>query len=75
MQRLTWGQIKSAYPHQNVGLVDVEPDGNPVSVKSAVVRCSDRDTPYETLVEMAMSGKIRLMYTTFDEDELEGVCG
>lgn len=74
-ERLSWNDIKKNYPSQNVGLVDVETIGNSVSVKSAVVKYTDKTTPYEKLVEMAMDGSICLMYTTMDEDELVGVIG
>lgn len=74
-KRLTWEEIKEKYPHQNVGLVDIENGRNSVSVKSAVVAYTDKTNSYEELVDMAVNGKIVLMYTTMDEDELIGVLG
>ena len=41
-QRLTWEQIRSAYPDQWVALMDV--DG--INVESAVVVCSMKDEDY-----------------------------
>lgn len=71
-ERLTWRQIKERYPHRYVGLVDIEEDGNPISVKNAVVKFTDEDTSYDELVRMAACGKIMLRYTTADEDEMMG---
>ncbi|MEE0862860.1 MAG: hypothetical protein U0L79_07750 [Lachnospiraceae bacterium] len=69
-ERLTWEQIKQKYPHQCVGLVDVESGINSISVKSAIVKYTEKDTPYEKLLELAMAGEIHLLYTTLDEDEI-----
>lgn len=74
-ERLSWRQIQERYPHRNVGLVDIESGRNCDDVKSAVVACTDETTPYGELVDMAFRGKIVLMYTTMDEDELVGVLG
>lgn len=74
-ERLTWDEIKEKYPHQNVGLVNIEPFENSVGVKSAIVICTDKTNTYEELVNMAIDGKIELMYTTMDEDELVGLIG
>ena len=44
-QRLTWEQIRSAYPDQWVALMDVKyMDG--INVESAVVVCSMKDEDY-----------------------------
>lgn len=67
-QRLTWEQIKKIYPHQNVGLVDVEYDANGITVISGIVKYTEKETSYETMVELAMEGKIDMSYTTLDED-------
>lgn len=69
-ERLTWEQIKQKYPHQSVGLIDVESSVNSLSIKSAIVKCTEKDTPCEKLLELAMDKKIRLIYTTLDEDEI-----
>lgn len=68
--RLTWAQIKKIYPHQNVGLVDVEYGINEATIESGIVAYTEKDTPYEKMIEMAMDGKIELKYTTLDEDEM-----
>jgi hypothetical protein len=69
-ERLTWEQIKQKYPHQSVGLVDVETGINSISVRSGIVKYTEKDTSYEKLLELAMDGKIHLLYTTLDEDEI-----
>ena len=73
-ERLTWQEIKRKYPHQYVGLVDVETGINEVTVKSAVVACTSNDTSYDEMTIMAFHGKITMMYTTDDEELLGGVC-
>lgn len=46
-QRLTWEQIRAAYPDQWVALTDVEYIGNDgINVKSAVVVCNMADRDY-----------------------------
>lgn len=70
-QKLSWSQIKTIYPHRYVGLKNIECDGNEATVGSAVVAYTDKDTPYEKLLEMAFNGDIEyLTYTTLDEDEM-----
>ena len=68
--RMTWEQIKKVYPHQNVGITDVVYGDNNSTIESGIVRYTDKDTPYDKLVEMAMQGEIKLRYTTLDEDEM-----
>ena len=65
-ERLTWQEIKRRYPHQYVGLIDVEAGINEVTVKSAVVACTSNDTSYDEMTIMAFYGKITMMYTTDD---------
>ena len=72
---LSWGQIKQRYPHQNVGLVDVDYIDDGYAFNSAVVKYTDNDTSYDELCSLAMEGKILLLYTTADEDDLVGVLG
>lgn len=67
-ERLIWEQIKEKYPHQYVGMVDIETDVNNASIKSAVVKYTDADTSYDDLVGMHLRGEIKLRYTTLDED-------
>lgn len=74
-ERLSWTEIKQKYPHQNVGLVEIEPYKNSAGVKSAIVAYTDKTNTYEELVDMAVNGKIFLMYTTMDEDDLVGILG
>ena len=64
--RMTWEEIKLNYPHQNVGLVDCLPD--PITMDSAIVKYTDKETSYFDLLKMALNGEIALRYTTLDED-------
>ena len=67
-ERLTWEEIVQKYPHQNVGLVEIEYGCNEATVASAVVKCTDKDTDPDEMVLMALRGEIFLEYTTEDED-------
>lgn len=67
-ERLTWEEIVQKYPHQNVGLVEIEYGCNEATVASAVVKCTDKDTDPDDMVLMALRGEIFLEYTTEDED-------
>ena len=69
-ERLTWKEIVQKYPHQNVGLVDVEIGINSVDIKSVVVKCTDKDTPYAKMFRAAWNKEIVMCYTTRDEDFL-----
>ena len=66
-QRMSWDEIKTKYPHQNVGLIDCQPDS--YDIKSAIVKYTDKDLSYQDLIKKAMLGEIHLMYTTMDEDD------
>ena len=74
-ERLTWSQIKAKYPYQNVGLMDIECGINSISVESAIVKYTDNDTSYEELCMRTFAGEIQMMYTTSEEEELEGILG
>ena len=67
-ERLTWKEIMRRYPHQNVGLVEIEYGCNEATVASAVVKCTDKDTDPDEMVMMALRGEILMEYTTYDED-------
>ncbi len=69
MEKLTWQEIKDKYPHQYVGLVDIEHGSNEASVEKAIVLYTDKDKPYEELIKMAVKNEIYLRYTTADEDD------
>lgn len=71
-ERLTWEEIKQKYPHQNVGLIDVEYANSGIGgpVKSAVVVCTDCDTDRNEIAWKAIQGELIMVYTTFDEDSL-----
>lgn len=67
-KRLTWAQIVKKYPHMNVGLVDVETGINEADVKSAVVKCTSKDTSYDEMCLAALHNEIYMCYTTRNED-------
>lgn len=67
--KINMGSNKKIYPHQNVGLSDVEYGINNATIEVGIVRCTEKDTPYEKMVEMALSGEIKMRYTTLDEDD------
>ena len=71
-ERLTWVQIQEKYPLQNVGLVDVEYKSDSVSVRSAIVKYTSKDTSYEELCMRHMAGEILMRYTTPDIIEMGG---
>ena len=66
-KRMTWQEIKEAYPHQNVGLVERIP--NHVNFDTAIVKCTDKDKTYSELLHLAFNGEIDMRYTTMDEDD------
>lgn len=68
--KLSWSDIKTLYPHQNVALTDVEyVDGTNV-VKNAKVACTDKDTDLNEMRYNAIKGKYIVKYTTLDEDSI-----
>ena len=60
-KRMTWEEIKGAFPNQNVGLVDCIPDT--FNFETAVVKYSDKEKTYSELVRMAAKGEIYLTHT------------
>ena len=72
-ERLTWAEIVKKYPHMNVGLVDVETGINEADIKSAVVKCTDKDMSYDDMCLAAFRGEIWMRYTTRNEDFLIGI--
>jgi hypothetical protein len=71
-KRLTWAQIVKKYPHMNVGLVDVETGINSADIKSAVVKCTSKDTSYDDMCLAAIRNEIWMRYTTLNEDFIIG---
>jgi len=71
-ERLTWKEIKEKYPHQWVGMTDVEwkaPD-NP-NVKTAVVKYTDKDM--NELLELKLKEPdLYSLYTTPDDEPFVG---
>jgi len=67
-KRLTWAQIVKKYPHQTVGLVDVEYGENDATVASAIVKCTSKDTDPNEIFRAALRGELLMEYTTFDID-------
>lgn len=65
--RLTWKEIQSKYPDQWVGLIDVEfePD-NDATIKSAVVKYTDKSKDELTLIQIQTHGELLSVYTTPD---------
>lgn len=68
-RRMSWKEIQKAYPHQNVGLKDVEyvssPDG---PIKSGIVVCTEKDSDLDKMVLDTINGNLVTIYTTIDED-------
>jgi len=64
-KRMTWKEIKEAYPNQVVGLAECEPDD--INFKTAVVKYAEETTPYRVMEEKAFDGEI-IITTTNDED-------
>ena len=60
-KRMTWAEIKQAYPGQHVGLIDIIEDDK--DVLTAIVRCSSKDTDIHEMHELAVRGEIKLKYT------------
>ena len=66
LKRMTWEEIKKAYPKQVVGLVDCEPNNG--NWKTAVVKYTDATTPYDIMEEKAFDGEIFIISTSIGED-------
>ena len=70
-QRLSWEEIKSLYPEQHVGLVDVVfKDEYQMNVESAIVKYTDKDISDGQLMLMAQRGEIVRRYTSLEESKL-----
>ena len=70
-QRLSWNEIKTLYPAQHVGLVDVIfEDDDQMNVESAVVKYTDKDVSDGQLMLMAKRGEIVRRYTSLEESKL-----
>ena len=70
-QRLSWNEIKSLYPAQHVGLVDVIfEDKDQMNIESAVVKYTDKDVTDGQLMLMAKRGEIVRRYTSLEESKL-----
>lgn len=65
-KRMTWQEIKEAYPNQVVGLVDCLPED---AWKTAIVKYTDANTPYNIMEEKAFDGEIFMISTAVDEDK------
>ena len=65
LERLTWKEIERRYPHQNVGLIDCQPNSN--QIESAIVKYTEQDVSYDEMIEKAFSGEITMVFTTPDK--------
>ena len=65
LERLTWKEIERRYPHQNVGLIDCQP--NSTQIESAIVKYTEQDVSYDEMIEKAFSGEITMVFTTPDK--------
>jgi len=66
--RLTWDEIQQKYPHQNVGLVDVEyTNGYGSAIRRAIVVCTDKEIDRDEIAWKAINGELVMRYTTPDE--------
>ena len=66
-KRMTWEEIKKCFPHQVVGLVDCLPEGK-IDIESAIVKYTNKTTPYEILVDKAFLGEIIIVSTDYEDD-------
>lgn len=64
-RRMTWEEIQSAFPYQNVGLIECYP--NKFSIESAIVKYSEQDISYDEMVEKALEGEITMMFTALNK--------
>ena len=65
-KRMTWAEIKKAYPKQVVGLVECQPEKG--GWKTAVVKYTDATTSYDDMCEKAFDGEIFMISTAIGED-------
>ena len=75
-ERMTWEEIQEKYPDQWVGLSDVEyePDNN-ATIKSAIVKFTDKTKDELTMMQVQTNGKILGRYTTPDNIFQLGIAG
>lgn len=73
-KRMTWEEICKSFPDQCVGLVDVENGINDISVKSAVVKYTDKQNSFgvevltpSLLLHKAVKGEVVREFTSLDE--------
>ncbi len=66
-ERLTIEEIKLRYPHQYVGLTNVEYHGS--RVNAAVVKYTPNNISFDELSLKAIKGEVYLHYTTLEEDD------
>lgn len=64
-ERLTWEEIKARYPHQNVGLVDCEPEAS--NFRTARVKYTERDISRKEMLQKVFDGEIYMVYTNPEE--------
>ena len=62
-------EIIELYPHQYVGLTDINNKPNSNLIKSATVKYTSKDTTFDELSLKAIKGEIFLFYTTLEEDD------
>lgn len=75
-ERLAFSQIAERYPDQWVGLDEIEWDpDNSSTVKSAVVRFTDKSADELTEMQIKTGGKIMAIYTTPDNVFQLGMVG
>ena len=67
-ERLLWTEIIKKYPHCNVGLVNVEYENNSGMIKSAVVKCTDKEVNRDEMIKQAVLENMLVKYTTLDEE-------
>ncbi len=80
MKRMTWDEIKTNFPNQCVGLVQVETGINGISVKSAIVKYSDTENNHgaeavspSQLLRMARNKEVVREYTSADDCNFWGI--
>lgn len=64
-KRMTWKEIKEAYPNQVVGLAGREPDS--INFNTAIVKYNEATTPYKDICMKSLYEDIYITNTT-DED-------
>lgn len=74
--RMTWEEIQKKFPDQWVGLeeVEYEPD-NDVTIRTAIVKYTDKSKDELTLMQVQTHGKILGRYTTPDNIFQLGTAG